>query len=359
MSAANTARHALVATAATATTIFSVSRLLPREWLNVLDQAKLRSILAVLKVPLPGTVVDCAGWTIQQLLQGFRDRTAPRHAITGELTTLLTGATADEREVIKTAMELMRLHVSSEGDSSALKPSGETTGVLQLLWAYAGQITERNGASVSALQRGESEESAGSAAAAAKLTAKQLPSATESKFYERISVFTTVCHALGVANCLLMARFFAKVVWDLINRDKLGWQLAQSLVSVYFEDIDNSETLTLSNIFERGGQDTRLALARTRIFRPSKRGDGGDGGEEGSPSAKQWNNKFTKDAKSTCISFNLGKPHPASALKRDGTCKHCHACDHWVDDKGSNGRCGGKHARGDCDNPHKCDKPVP
>lgn len=349
------ANSALVATAATATTVFTVARLLPREWLSVLDQPKLRSILAVLKVPLPGTVIDCTGWTIQQLLQGFRDRSAPRHAITGELTTLLGGATPEEREVIKTAMELMRLHASSEGDPNAHKPSGETTGVLQLLWAYAGQITERNGSSVSALQGGESEEAAGSAAAATKLTAKQTPSATDSKFYERIHVFNTVCHALGVANCLLLARFFTKVVWDSINRDKLGWQLAQSLVSVYFEDIDNSETLTLSNIFERGGQDTRLARARTRIFRPSVKGGEQGGGDSEPP---KYNGKCSRDAKTCCISFNLGKPHPAGALKKDGTCRHNHECDHWVNDKGPRGRCGGKHPRSECDNPNKCDKPL-
>ena len=57
--------------------------------------------------------------------------------------------------------------------------------------------------------------------------------------------------------------------------------------------------------------------------------------------------------------FNLGKTtHPKSALKPDGTCKFDHVCDHFVTGKGKGGKCGGPHARTECTNPGKCDKPA-
>lgn len=297
--------------------------------------------------------MDCSGWTITQLLQGFRDRSAPRAMIVGELTGLIAGSDETERQIINTAIEAMKLHQASETEPSEKSSSSETTGVLQLLWAYAGQIVERSLSSVTAWQ--SSGESDSSAAAAARLSAKQKPSTTVGAFLERVHVFSSLCHALGYANCLLLARFFNKVVYDPLNRQGHPWELVQALVSVYLEDIDNSETLTLSNIFERGGQDTRLANARSRIFRKPS----GKGGEESGGEQPKWNNRSTDSATSFCVSFNLGRPHPPKQLHADGTCKHKHRCDHWVSGKGPGGRCEGKHPRSRCDNPDKVDKAEP
>ena len=75
------------------------------------------------------------------------------------------------------------------------------------------------------------------------------------------------------------------------------------------------------------------------------------------------NGKFSASSGACCVFFNTGKEHPASALHPDGTCKFNHVCDHWVSNKGKNGKCLGTagtkgHCRATCDNPHKCDAPV-
>jgi hypothetical protein len=99
-----------------------------------------------------------------------------------------------------------------------------------------------------------------------------------------------------------------------------------------------------------------VSAARSRAKLTFKIKDPTDDGKKG---ATPWNGRDTPNAKSTCHTFNFGKTaHDAKHLREDGTCKHRHVCNHWVTGKGKNGICEGPHARIDCTNPGKCDKPA-
>lgn len=91
---------------------------------------------------------------------------------------------------------------------------------------------------------------------------------------------------------------------------------------------------------------------------------GGDRSRNGNPddagAGVVWNGKWTASSTQPCGAFNAGGEHGKSALFRDGTCKFCHKCDHWVSNKGKDGKCLNSagspgHSRLECDNPHKCD----
>ena len=145
----------------------------------------------------------------------------------------------------------------------------------------------------------------------------------------------------------------------------LPWQVAHELFLCYLEEVERlpGDETNLSNVFEKGSQDTMITRAKAKakqvhgagIFREQPgANDQGDG------QGKQWNKRFATDPKCpACISYNLGVRHPANALTANGTCKYRHVCDHWVSDKGPGGICGSKaHTRANCDNPNKCDQPC-
>ena len=72
---------------------------------------------------------------------------------------------------------------------------------------------------------------------------------------------------------------------------------------------------------------------------------------------KPYNGKDSPNAKQCCIAFNNGTEHRRSNLAKDGTCRYCHKCSNWVDNKGPKGQCMGNHPASACTNPNKCDQP--
>ena len=139
------------------------------------------------------------------------------------------------------------------------------------------------------------------------------------------------------------------------RQHKYSWQVSHELVLVYMEDEDNSTTMTLGSVFESGGQDSRLARAKTSaemhfkgIFRPLT-----STVDQSKQSGKKWNGKDTPDAKGICVTYNVGGEHPAKHLHPDGTCKFRHVCNAWVTGKGPDGCCEGAHPRKSCTNPDR------
>jgi hypothetical protein len=246
---------------------------------------------------------------------------------------------------------------SNSGGTS--RRAGEAVGVLGLMWALAGRIVERRNDTVTVFTNAESP--VDSSSVASKLTEKRSLSASPEAFCERISVFISTCHGLGLENVMALTFFFQKVAFDVMNRDKFPWQLAHMLVEVYLDDVDNSTSLSVGNIWASGGTDSRMSRARTlteeRFGQGIFRAEGSKFGRtSGGPDkeGKPWNCKDTPDSTlGYCASYNYKNPHPAKSLKPDGTCKYKHVCMQWVVGKGPNGCCEGKHPRKDCTNPGK------
>jgi hypothetical protein len=105
------------ALAAGAGTLLVAAKISPREYLKVLTRSVLDTIKAVSKRALPGDVPSISGWSVATLLSAFRDCTVPRPDIVMELTSLIPGATDEERETIKLALSSMELFSKMESNS--------------------------------------------------------------------------------------------------------------------------------------------------------------------------------------------------------------------------------------------------
>ena len=349
------------ALAAGAGTLLMAAKIFPREYLKVLTRSVLDTIKAVSKRALPGDVPIISGWSVAKLLAAFRDCTVPRPDIVMELTSLIPGSTDAEKETIKLALSSMDLFSKMESNSGGTsRRAGESVGVLGLMWALAGRIVERRNDTVTVFSNSDSPTD--STSVASKLTEKKSLSASAETFCERISVFTSTCHGLGVENVMSLTFFFREVAFNVMNRDKLPWQLAHMVVEIYLEDVDNSTSLTIGNILASGGTDSRMARARTLteerfgqgIFRSGTFGRPTGGGAPPVDGGAPWDCKGTPDSSlGFCNSYNYKQTHPSRSLKADGTCKFKHACMQWVTGKGADGCCEGKHPRKDCKNPGK------
>ena len=349
------------ALAAGAGTLLMAAKIFPREYLKVLTRSVLDTIKAVSKRALPGDVPIISGWSVAKLLAAFRDCTVPRPDIVMELTSLIPGSTDAEKETIKLALSSMDLFSKMESNSGGTsRRAGESVGVLGLMWALAGRIVERRNDTVTVFSNSDSPTD--STSVASKLTEKKSLSASAETFCERISVFTSTCHGLGVENVMSLTFFFREVAFNVMNRDKLPWQLAHMVVEIYLEDVDNSTSLTIGNILASGGTDSRMARARTLteerfgqgIFRSGTFGRATGGGAPPVDGGAPWDCKGTPDSSlGFCNSYNYKQTHPSRSLKADGTCKFKHACMQWVTGKGADGCCEGKHPRKDCKNPGK------
>ena len=349
------------ALAAGAGTLLMAAKIFPREYLKVLTRSVLDTIKAVSKRALPGDVPIISGWSVAKLLAAFRDCTVPRPDIVMELTSLIPGSTDAEKETIKLALSSMDLFSKMESNSGGTsRRAGESVGVLGLMWALAGRIVERRNDTVTVFSNSDSPTD--STSVASKLTEKKSLSASAETFCERISVFTSTCHGLGVENVMSLTFFFREVAFNVMNRDKLPRQLAHMVVEIYLEDVDNSTSLTIGNILASGGTDSRMARARTLteerfgqgIFRSGTFGRATGGGAPPVDGGAPWDCKGTPDSSlGFCNSYNYKQTHPSRSLKADGTCKFKHACMQWVTGKGADGCCEGKHPRKDCKNPGK------
>ena len=337
--------------------------LFPREWMTVVSRAVLDSLMSVARRPLSGAPLDLANKDVSELAQAFKDRTAPRNDVLYEIAALIPGATEAERAELKLTLDTLKMIADMEPDHSGTKRTtvGEVVGVLMLLWALAGKISDR--ASNSVCVTIDSEGS--SSSTISKLSEKMKRSTSLAGFCERISVFSALAHGLGVENTLGSVRFFKDVAYDPLLRDKLPWQLVHELVVVYLEDVDNSLSLNLGNIFDSGAQDTRMARAKTSalkhypdldIFRSSKL----QGAREDKDTSVKFNGKSNSTSDKFCLSFNLGGQHSSKHLSSDGSCKFKHACDGWITGAGPKARCNNSdgtpgHCRKNCDHPNRSD----
>jgi len=281
-------------------------------------------------------------------MNAFKDHTVPRHEIIAELTSLIPGADQGQQGMLKLALEAMKMYKDTDG---GVKSSHDAQGLLQMLWALSGRIVLRGSAMVVV-----SVESASGESSASRISEKQTRPLSLTAFCERISVFTSLAHALGVCHVLASTIFFRAVAWDTMLRDKLSWQVAHELVLVYFEDIDNSTTRTMGNIIESGGQDSRLARAKTNasehfkseIFRNV---DEDKDKDKDKTSSLKWNGKDSPGASQCCASHNLGNTHPTKSLfSPSGKCRFLHACDRFISDDGKQCR-STEHVRKDCTHP--------
>ena len=342
----------------------------PLRFTRVLHRGILDSLLVVGRRPPPGTPVDVASLTTAQLSDPVATAGVELDSLLMEVGTRISAAT--------TQMEISRLNAITTNLTARQKLSAGAKGAIDMgngtsalvgVYTYcvvlAMRIVRTKTTDVTVVTDGEragTADSEGSMAPAVP-PAKMIRPTSEHELFSMLTVWTMLLSGLGVAQVLVTGVFLMDVVYDRIHEGSVTWQTAFELFLVYLEEVERTagDDINLSNVYQRGAQDTFLLRARERTPKSGRtrsifRREPGDDDDEG---AVQWNGSWNRKAKACCISFNIGaKKHPAASLNERGGCKFNHVCDHWVDDKGPSGTCGGDHPRIKCTNPHKCDKKL-
>ena len=241
---------------------------------------------------------------------------------------------------------------------AAGSPAAELMGAFTFAYVQAGRIVQHSNATT-VLVGGGAAEGDGPERNVLK-QAKILRPTSEAQFFHMLSVWQMICHATGLANALASGAFMLQVVHEQIANFGLTWQQAHELFLVYLEAVElapEARDLNLSNVYNSGGQDMyrERALSRAASFFVKSRPNNFDKTSEGNQGI--FRGSDTPSSSKCCLSFNLGKSHPASSLLPNGTCKFAHKCDQWVSqqaDGTKGGTCGStKHGRSKCDNPFK------
>ena len=354
------------AAAAGAATALVARDIFPLRFTRVLHRGILDSLLLVGRRPPPGTPVDVSALTTAQLSDPVATAGVELDTLLQEVASRLAAA-ATQIEIsrlnaITTNLSArQKLHSGAKGAVDLGDGTSTLVGVYRYSVVLAMRIVRTKHTDVAVVTEGEkagteAEGSAGKSVPPAKLSRPT----SMAEFSAVLTVWTMLLAGLGIAPLLVTGAFLMDVVYDHINEGTVSWQTAFELLLVYLEEVERTpgDDINLSNVYNRGAQDTFLRRARERTPKAGLsdkdkdkdifRGD-----------VVEWNGSWNRKATQTCITYNLGnKKHPANCLNERGGCKFLHACDHWVDNKGPGGTCGGDHPRVKCTNPNKCDDKV-
>ena len=217
----------------------------------------------------------------------------------------------------------------------------------------------------------EGDDSGASQSSKAKvMTAKLLRPQSEAQMTRLLNMWICVCHATGVAKCLVTSAFLDEVVFQPIAAQEFTWAVGFEVLLQYLFKLEASNgTYQLGDVYSKaGGMDSirRAALVSAQthfdanlVKDPGFRTPGGNPGK--STALKESEIAGNKKAKKGCACFNLGTPHSDRHLDSGGRCIFRHACDHRIDEKNEDGtykHCLNSagtpgHKRRDCDHPKK------
>ena len=202
------------------------------------------------------------------------------------------------------------------------------------------------------------------------MTAKLLRPQSEAEMMRLLNMWICVCHATGVAKCLVTSAFLDEVVFQPIAAQEFNWAVGFEVLLQYLFKLEASNgTYQLGDIYAKaGGMDSirRAAYVNAQLHFPTSlvkdpgfRAPGGNPGK--SSGVQDGEISGNRKAKKGCACFNLGTPHSDRHLDSGGRCLFRHSCDHRIDEKNEDGtykHCLNSagtpgHKRRDCDHPKK------
>ena len=336
--------------------VISFKHLIPSRLLGIFARSVMDRIvfLAHRSTHVP---FDPAGKTATQVYSAALQGQIGKNEAQSALVTIMDDpalSDAQRHSVASTAAMMAAMTVPSSQDRHA----GNTAGCLQFLVAtLLKHISTRDGTvSVSGDQ-------ATTSAATRSLELRLVPPVSEFHFYEMLNLFVMFSHAFGVGDCSITTAFISQVVHEKMRRRNYSWMMGYELFMVFLRAVDDSEdpTINLATIHSDGGLDGHAEDAeaagvidygatfrKTRVV-SAKISPGNEGSEK-------WNGRDTPSAQKACISYNRGKPHPATSLTKNGTCKFKHVCFKWISGAGKDAICGSRdHVHGKCDHPDACE----
>ena len=353
--------------AASAGAALTLTGLISSRFLRIFTRAHIQAIMHLVRRPAPGTIFEIKSDSkIKDILTAVAAGQVTMEQAAIAFVGFIDDETDDDRR--KALTEKYKLITSTKDLSSFASGHGADAGVYSWLWGKITNFVSDRGMQVQ-IDTGAGSSSS-STAHVLTTTIKRFKDQTD--FFESLNLFIMFATAIGLCSAVALTEFLEFTVFDTIRMRGYPWQVAQELMIVMLRRIEDSAgKLNIANCINDSYLNTVLDEAMesakhhygAAFFRQVAVGDrsrngNADGAGAGTDHCK--NGKFTSTSKECCAFWNTRSPHPPSAVDANGVCKKCHVCDHWVSNKGKNGRCMGEggtpgHRRGACDNPHKCD----
>jgi hypothetical protein len=346
-------------------TLLVAVTVLPRVISRFLSRGVLDFFKTVARRPAAGAVPDVESMSESELIQAVRGGSVTPDDALNSILTRLVNVPANQvpklNALVSTIGQMTKLRTSST--SVGTGANGELLGIFTFAWTQAGRVVQHANAALAVAGEATSADTVESKVI---LQAKILRPRSQAEFAHMLTVWGMICHALGVANSLSTGAFVLKVVFDQQVNFGLSWQQAHELFLVYLEAIETAQSgrgLTLSNVYESGGQDMYREKAIARAKEHFKVGNSSEGEKTKQEAERIFRGGFNSSSTKCCLTFNLGRDkHPPNAIDAKGKCIFNHKCDHWVSeqpDGTKGGICGStKHGRHACDNPKRADAKV-
>ena len=355
-----TVAAAAAASAVAAGTVLKLQDLISLRFLRMFTASSLSLVLRLVCKPAAGTtfVLDASTKlsaafaavrngqaTLEQVLVGY-----------AELADDATDATekATLRERYKMVCEARDMGMLAAKGESALGDVGHWT----FMWGKVSSFVIARGMETSVTLEGATSKPATSTT----VSIKAFNDSTE--FFEAMNMFMGFVTAMGLVTSVVLFEFYEYFVYDTMRMRGYGWEFASEFLFIVLRHIEDSagrlnmvnaiHNIHLNTLLQEAEAATLRRYPKAKIFRTH----GGKPSVGNDPdTATKWNGKDSPNATQCCFAFNAGTEHRATHLSKDGTCRFCHKCSNWVDDKGPKGQCMGAHPATECTNPHKCDQP--
>ena len=348
-----------VAAAIGAKKVIDIAKLLPTYLCRLFSRGVLQTLVSLAQRTSAAT-----GFTLT-------DATTSRELVTAVQNGLLTKAdavthlsgwldaegdgAAAKRDKATSTMKMLSMMDAIEPTSTV----GSVQGPFRFVYAKVSYYVS-SGVGMAAFQIDNVSESFKEASSASVHTAKLYVPKTVEEFFEALNLWVMVCHAVGLANVLVLTRFIHEAVHMNIREKGHSWRMAFELFLVYLGEMEEKGVHNMSNIVDHSAFDGKVRQAEMHgkehygsLF--GARGQLARGpGDVLNSASKPYNGKCTPTSRLTCHTYNNPNrsDHPASALHPDGTCKFCHICDHPVKlADGTTGKCKGSHPSYECNNP--------
>lgn len=234
-----------------ASTLVVVNKLLPTKFMRVLSRSALDTIKALFKATAVG--FDFTGKTIAEVFEAAQHGKVTPTEATIHLQKMLMDETTNAviTKISKTMDVIKELEMSG---SLTVEATQGVDGAFLYLWALTHDCIQ-SGKSTILHASGEGPKSKSKAH-----SAKLVRPTTAGEFWRRLNIWAMLLHATGAGNALMTTRFLDDVVYSLLARGK-DWRVVHELFLVYLMAVEEDDDKNLGNIYNSGGQDTKLKEA--------------------------------------------------------------------------------------------------
>ena len=235
---------------------------------RVFTRTILNCLQMIARRPPPGTPVDLAARTVEELGTMGNNNASAIPDVLRELNTRLATANATDIARIRGICDNLRTLEVSGGTTAAgvTSQAGAMLGVYSFIFAKALAVVRTDAVTTTVVGVAIEADSVAPRSSTSVLSAKLLAPSSFAACADALHVWQEVCHATGLANILLTSPFLRTVFFDAVAVHNEPWQVGYTLFLVYLEKVETtvSASINLHTVFDSGSQDTLMQQAKQR-----------------------------------------------------------------------------------------------